>query len=84
MNAFAKAEKEFLERSVMENEEGVKIVERSGACALCVIFAGKECFVANVGDSRAVLSKKFGGEVVELTRDHKPGDKGEEERIIKN
>jgi protein phosphatase 2C family protein 2/3 len=32
------------------------IPERSGSCAIVALIVGDICFVANVGDSRAVLS----------------------------
>lgn len=38
-------------------------------------------WVANLGDSRAVISKKLGREFKNLSRDHKPDDKLEKERI---
>jgi protein phosphatase 2C family protein 2/3 len=40
------------------------------------------CYVANVGDSRAVLSADSGVKVCPLTRDHKPNDERERARII--
>ena len=42
------------------------------------------CYVANLGDSRAVLSENFGGKVTDLSRDHKPTDDDEKQRIIEN
>lgn len=39
------------------------------------------CFIANVGDSRAILYTDENGEHVDLTVDHKPDLKEEEERI---
>ena len=39
-------------------------------------------YIANVGDSRAVLSQ-LGGQSVQLSRDHKPSDEQEKQRIIK-
>ena len=44
----------------------------------------KTAFIANVGDSRAVLSSYNGVVVSDLSRDHKPGDKTEERRIVLN
>jgi serine/threonine protein phosphatase PrpC len=38
--------------------------------------------VANVGDSRAVLSSERGQKVTELSRDHKPSEPDEEKRIL--
>lgn len=40
------------------------------------------CYVANVGDSRAVMSLNDGKDTVELTNDHKPNNENEEKRIV--
>ena len=41
-------------------------------------------YVANVGDSRAILSKSSGKEFVELSIDHRPERNTEQERITQN
>lgn len=46
------------------------------------IALGDICYIINVGDSRAVMSAE-GGKTVELTKDHKPTDDDETERITK-
>lgn len=40
------------------------------------------CYVASVGDSRAVVSLDRGRKVNQLTTDHKPNYPGEEKRIL--
>lgn len=47
-----------------------------------VLVVGDACFVANVGDSRAVMSGDNGKKVYTLSRDHKPNDEEERTRII--
>lgn len=40
------------------------------------------CYVANVGDSRAVMSGEGGQRIFPLSRDHKPMDELEQKRIL--
>jgi protein phosphatase 2C family protein 2/3 len=40
------------------------------------------CYVANVGDSRAVISKSHGKIAQPITNDHKPSEEFEEKRIM--
>lgn len=42
------------------------------------------CYVANTGDSRAVMSVRGGSQVLTLSNDHKPTDPIEVDRILKN
>ena len=57
-------------------------MNRSGSCAIVVVIVEDMCYVANVGDSRAVLSGEEGTRVFALSRDHKPLDEFEERRVL--
>jgi protein phosphatase 2C family protein 2/3 len=57
------------------------VVDKSGSCAVVVLIVGIKCYVANVGDSRAVMSSTGGTKNSNLTRDHKPSDDHEAMRI---
>jgi protein phosphatase PTC2/3 len=41
------------------------------------------CYIANVGDSRAILSANGGKNTYAISRDHKPDSESERERIYK-
>ena len=41
------------------------------------------CYIANVGDSRAILSTEGGKFAFNLSRDHRPTDRKEQERVIR-
>lgn len=58
------------------------IIETSGSCAIVMLIVGEICYIANLGDSRAVLSAKLGTKVHALTKDHKPNDESERARIL--
>lgn len=53
--------------------------DKSGSTAVCALVSPQKIFVANCGDSRAVLCS--GGEPTFSTQDHKPVLPGEKERI---
>lgn len=53
--------------------------DKSGSTAVCAFVSPRQVFIANCGDSRAVLSRD--GVPVFSTRDHKPALPAERERI---
>jgi protein phosphatase 2C family protein 2/3 len=85
---FEKAEKSFINNHALDEHDNV--LDRSGSCALVVFIIGKVdylnlddmCYIANVGDSRAVISKYGGKVTTALTHDHKPNEDTELKRII--
>ena len=55
----------------------------SGSCAIVVLIINNQCYIANLGDSRAIYSYNSGSEFFQLSRDHKPNDLKEKKRIYK-
>jgi protein phosphatase 2C family protein 2/3 len=81
-NGFKNAENEFLNNYAM-SETG-DVIDRSGTCAVVSLLIDEMCYVANVGDSRAILSTELGKSFKVLTIDHKPNEENETKRIIEN
>jgi serine/threonine protein phosphatase PrpC len=50
--------------------ENSKVADSVGCTANVFLLVGKKAYIANVGDSRAVLCRR--GEAIELSYDHKP------------
>ena len=75
-NGFMQAENTFLENAQKEG------LDRSGSCATVVLIVGESCFVANVGDSRAIMSGERGARIFTLSKDHKPSEESEQARIL--
>lgn len=59
-------------------------VDRSGSCGLILLFVEDILYIANIGDCRAIISENNGKTIQALTKDHKPEEPSEQERIIKN
>lgn len=64
-----------------ELPEVVSGEDKSGSTAVCTLISPSHIFLANCGDSRAVLSR--GGTAFFSTADHKPVNPQEKERIVK-
>lgn len=79
--AVSECENDFFSKHAF-NEKG-ELVDRSGSCAVFVIVTNdNKGIISNIGDSRCVIINKD-NEITFSTRDHKPSDKGEHDRIIK-
>jgi protein phosphatase 2C family protein 2/3 len=76
---FMKAEKKFMDNNYILDQG---VIDKSGSCAIVVLIVGDLWFVANVGDSRAVLSGDGGKKIFPLSLDHKPCDDTERKRIM--
>ena len=81
-NGFLKAENEFLNNYALDKDDNMNILDRSGSCAVIIIIVDKKIYIANVGDSRAILSLNLGSEYIIVTEDHKPSNEKEKIRII--
>uniref|UniRef100_A0A0E0C4P0 protein-serine/threonine phosphatase n=1 Tax=Oryza meridionalis TaxID=40149 RepID=A0A0E0C4P0_9ORYZ len=69
---YRKTDSDFLDAETNINRE-------DGSTASTAIFVGNHIYVANVGDSRTVMSKA--GKAIALSSDHKPNRKDERKRI---
>ena len=58
----AVAEDRFLKMA----DQGTRF-DKSGSCAIIILTVETECYVANVGDSRAILSSESGLKVFDLS-----------------
>ena len=67
-----------------KQEEEVGDIDRSGSCAIVVLIMDEMCYVANVGDSWAVMSADGGEKIFILSTDHKPTEEVEMKRIQEN
>jgi protein phosphatase 2C family protein 2/3 len=54
------------------------------SCAVVVVIIDRNCYVANVGDSRAIMSLDHGRRTIALSNDHKPNCSSERSRILMN
>jgi protein phosphatase 2C family protein 2/3 len=61
-----------------------EIVDRSGSCAIFALIVEDICYMANIGDSRGIMSTQNGKKIICLTNDHKPNDEKESKRIMDN
>ena len=79
--SFEKAEEEFFK---LKCSGDIKQYDKSGSCALVSILFDNKIYIANLGDSRAIMSMNSGTKIKQLTNDHKPDNPKEFERVIKN
>jgi protein phosphatase 2C family protein 2/3 len=76
-SACLEAEKRYL----IKADKQQPMHERAGSCAIVLLIVNDECYIANVGDSRAVMSADSGKKLFLLSRDHKPNEDVEKKRI---
>jgi len=81
VETFEKLEDEFYNQNKNKPKEEI---DNSGSCGLVAILTENKIYIANIGDSRAIMSLNNGSKVKQLSIDHKPNNIKEFERIIKN
>jgi protein phosphatase 2C family protein 2/3 len=74
IQGFSKAEEEFLNYSRESNT-------KSGSCAIVVLIVKKTCYLANLGDSRGLLSESKMQKITQISTDHVPHDEQEKKRV---
>lgn len=78
----------FKEGFLEVDQEFLNIAKRkknvSGSCALAVLVVGDKCFVANCGDSKAVISLNGGKMVTALNSQHNTSSPEEQNRVIQS
>ena len=80
----SKAEYEFLNNHALLYENNSEIIkDKSGSCVLILLIVDNYIYIANVGDSRCLLSMNNGSKYIEVTKDHKPNSENEILRIKK-
>lgn len=82
LNGFRNAETYFLEAVEKFSGGNLNMLDKSGSCAITSLFVDDTVYIANVGDSRALMSADGGNYNVMLSRDHKPNDELETKRIV--
>lgn len=66
---------------VKANAEYAQNGGKQGSTGIVALIIGTKLWVVNAGDSRAIINK--GGEVIQLSKDHKATDKNEQARVKK-
>ena len=78
---FKSCEKSYIKS--IHNKTRNQYYDYSGSCAIVVLIIDDICYIANLGDSRALYSYDSGSKFYQLSRDHKPNDPKEKKRIYK-
>ena len=81
VETFDKVEQEFFKQKCNTTLEES---DRSGSCGLVSLIYDNKIYIANLGDSRIIMSMNWGDKVKQLSSDHKPNNPKEFERALKN
>ena len=81
--AFIQADEDFLRNKNINYNYSINF-DTSGSCGLILLIVDTKIYIANVGDSRCVVSCHNGKIQRDVTRDHKPEFPYEKKRIYNN
>ena len=79
--SYLKAEQEF-QAMAFDSQKNI-LLDKSGSCSISILIINEWCFVTYLGDSRALYSFDSGNQLFQISRDHKPNDPIERNRIEK-
>ena len=93
--AFLKADEDYLKKYSLIKDKNIinaninsnsnlDYYNNSGSCGLILIIVDTKIYIANVGDSRCIMSCQNGKIQKDVTRDHKPEFPYEKQRIYDN
>lgn len=82
-DAFIQADEDFLRNKNINYNYNINF-DTSGSCGLILLIVDTKIYIANVGDSRCVVSCQNGKIQRDVTRDHKPEFPYEKKRIYNN
>ena len=81
IKGFQKAQEIFFKQA-LEAFKISKDIDKSGSCANLCFMIEDILYIVNLGDSRSILSNRMMNEIYQLTKDHKPTDNAEKNRIL--
>ena len=81
--AFIQADEDFLRNKNINYNYNINF-DNSGSCGLILLIVDTKIYIANVGDSRCIISCHNGEIQRDVTRDHKPEFPYEKKRIYNN
>ena len=61
----------------------MQVRDKSGSCAIVMLIIDDDVWIANTGDSRAIMSSYNGQKFTSISNDHKPSEDAEKKRILK-
>ena len=80
----AEEQRRFWQSETSDDKFYLKYLDWSGSCVIIALIVEERWYIANVGDSRAIMSADMGDRIYCLSIDHKPTNEDEIKRIVAN